>query len=533
MAQSWADRHEPPRGAAYMDHNQPPEPRASSLRRVFWLALLPMSLLLLASFALIILMVSRVHHNVQRMLVETGEIAQARALADELHGIESWVQAAPTLAPVAREAVDADARQHLDAATDLLRRFGPPTPDPSDPEHQSEEDNLVGTIRTELALLRRLLVDERSGLENADPHVRAATRTAESLATKCEAEGRELGERLVQSSQDFVQFVVVSAAIAALTLVAAMWLFQRRIMRPLAELREAARRIGEGEQELRLVVRHEDELGLLARTLQAMTGRLRAQQEDLEERVAQRTNELLRTARLADLGTLAAGVAHEINNPLAAIATCAEGLLRDEQRALAVNGAPGHAHDGADGRERIREYLGIIAKEALRVRDTTARLLAFARPESGRREPVWLQREVREVATMLDHSATRAGVTLDLDLAQNTPPVLGDPADLRQVAFNLLKNALDASSHGGAVAIRLSQRDDNVVLEVEDHGHGVAAEVRDRIFEPFVTTKAPGDGTGLGLAISHRIVTDHGGSVRLHTPSRGGACFTVTLPRLR
>jgi signal transduction histidine kinase len=316
-------------------------------------------------------------------------------------------------------------------------------------------------------------------------------------------------------------------------LVAAMWLFRRRIMRPLAELREAVRRIGEGELELRLTVRHEDELGLLARTLQAMTGRLRAQQEDLEERVAQRTNELLRTARLADLGTLAAGVAHEINNPLAAIATCAEGLLRDEQRALARNGPPAFAHDPADGRERIREYLGIIAKEAMRVRDTTARLLAFARPESGRREPVWLQREVREVATMLDHSATRAGVTLDLDLAQNTPPVLGDPADLRQVAFNLLKNALDASSHGGAVAIRVNQRDDNVVLEVEDHGHGVAAEIRDRVFEPFVTTKAPGDGTGLGLAISHRIVTDHGGSLRLHTPTRGGACFTVTLPRLR
>ncbi len=519
----------------------PDDLQPTSLRRVFWVALLPLSLLLLSSFALLIVMVGRVHHNVECMGVETKEIAQARSLADELRGIEQWVVVASTLKPVERPAADADAQQHLDTAIEILQVFGPPELDPSDPAHQSDEDKLVAMVRTELSLLTRLLADPQSGLEDADPHVKKASRAAQSLATTIEEEGHTLGDHLVQSSEDFVHIVLIIAAVTFLTLVAVAILFTRRVLRPLTELRAAVVRIGDGDLDLRLPIHHNDELGMLAGTLQAMTRRLRAHQDDLEERVAQRTNELLRTARLADLGTLAAGVAHEINNPLAAIATCAEGLLRDEQRGAqtVTNGAanaPARARlsNGRDGdRSRIREYLEIIAKEAMRVRDTTSRLLAFARPESGRREPVWVAREAREVATMLDHSATRAGITLSLDLPQNLPPVLGDPADLRQVAFNLLKNAIDASPRGTTVQIRLLTRDDQIVLQVDDQGGGVAPEIRDRIFEPFVTTKSPGDGTGLGLAISHRIVTDHGGSLRLSTPPAGGTRFEMALPRLR
>jgi len=293
------------------------------------------------------------------------------------------------------------------------------------------------------------------------------------------------------------------------------------VLAPLAQLEEAARRFGEGHTDLRLSIRHRDELGTLAVTMQTMAGRIRAHQHDLEARVAQRSRELLRTARLADLGTLAAGVAHEINNPLAAIATCAEGLLRGE---AAGSGT-------ADG--RMHEYLQIIGKEAMRARDTTARLLAFARPESGRREPVWLARELREVAAMLDHSGRARGVRIDVAAPTPDEPVLGDAADLRQVLFNLLKNALDASPAGGSSGLSLLVRDDRVQVEVTDQGAGIDSSLGDRIFEPFVTTKEPGAGTGLGLAISHRIVTDHGGSLRAENRAEGGARFVVDLPRFR
>ena len=324
----------------------PQQRPSSSLRRVFWVALLPLSLVILSSFAVILLMVGRVHTNVECMYVETREIAHARSLVDELRGIESWVTAAPTLEDSERKVADADARQHLATAKSILAGFDPQEvglgvesaegPDPSDPRHQSNENRLARVVRTELNLLERLLDDPHTGLELADPHVRAASRAAMTLYGEIEDEARALGASLVESSEEFVHIVLVVAAMAGVMLLAAATLFQRRILRPLAELRDGVRQVSSGNLDLKLTIRHNDELGMLANTLLAMTERLRKYQEDLEERVKQRTSELLRTARLADLGTLAAGVAHEINNPLAAIATCAEGLLRDSQRALAA-----------------------------------------------------------------------------------------------------------------------------------------------------------------------------------------------------
>jgi signal transduction histidine kinase len=133
---------------------------------------------------------------------------------------------------------------------------------------------------------------------------------------------------------------------------------------------------------------------------------------------------------------------------------------------------------------------------------------------------------------MLEHSAQRVGVRLEKACEDDTPSVLGDSADLRQVVFNLVKNAIDASSEGGVVRIRTGSQEGRVTLEVEDEGTGVTVEPLEKVFEPFVTTKDPGKGTGLGLAISHRIVTDHGGSIRVRNRDVRGARFTVELPAL-
>ncbi len=504
--------------------------QTSSLRRVFGLALVPLSLAVVASFALILVLVGNVHDKVECMYIETRQIAQARILVDAVHGIESWVAAAPQLEAAARTIADTDAHQHLSTAKSILQRFLPDAtgqsadhamrPGVEDLVHESNEHRLAQIIQTELGLMERLLADQQNGLQLADPHVRAAARTALELSDEIEDQARALGAGLVASSEHFVRVVLVIAIVTLALLIGAAALFRRRILTPIAQLRVAVRQIETGNLHPALKLAYQDELGVLAGTVQTMTTRLREHRLDLEQRVQQRTKELLRTARLADLGTLAAGVAHEINNPLAAIATCAEGLLRDTRRT-------GAAKNGSD---RTEDYLQIIAKEAMRARDTTQRLLAFARPESGRRNPVSMQREVQEVVTMLEHSAQQAGIAIEVTSDPELPAVLGDPADLRQVVFNLVKNAIDASPAGAKIRIRTTLEDGQVRLDVEDEGAGITIQPIESIFEPFVTSKEPGKGTGLGLAISHRVVTEHGGSLRAKNRETRGAAFTVLLP---
>ena len=225
-----------------------------------------------------------------------------------------------------------------------------------------------------------------------------------------------------------------------------------------------------------------------------MAGRLRQGRQELELRVEQRSREVLRSARLAQLGTLAAGIAHEINNPLASIVTCSDGLLRELDR-------------GTSTPQSLRDYLQILQKEAMRARDITVRLLHFARHDEPRREAVDLLHEAREVGAMFAHQLQDRQVILRCaGAAEPSPTFVGDPAEWRQVLFNLLRNALDASPAGGTISLTVQQHGEHVRLVVRDQGAGIPASEVDRIFEPFYTTKAPGQGTGLGLPIVLRIV---------------------------
>jgi two-component system NtrC family sensor kinase len=278
-------------------------------------------------------------------------------------------------------------------------------------------------------------------------------------------------------------------------------------------------RLGNGELDVAVPAQRPDELGDLAATFRTMAARLREARDQLEARVEQRSREVLRSAKLAQLGTLAAGIAHEINNPLASIVAGTEGLLRELERGPA---------DAAT----TREYLQLLHREALRARDITVRLLRFARQDPARREAVALGAELREVGALFAHQLQDAQVRLVVDGTDPGPMILGDPAEWRQVLFNLLRNALDASPRGGTIRATAGVADGVAVLEVADEGAGVPAELQDRIFEPFFTTKEPGKGTGLGLAIVHRIVEAHGGRIRV-VPGGRGARFAVTVPLAR
>jgi signal transduction histidine kinase len=247
-----------------------------------------------------------------------------------------------------------------------------------------------------------------------------------------------------------------------------------------------------------------------------MAGELQGMRAELEQRVEQRTREFVRAARLAGLGTLAAGIAHEINNPLASIASCAEGLERK-------------LRNGGTTPEQQRDYLQIIAKEAYRAHEITSRLLEFARSDPGSPVTFAFGDLMRGIDVLLESRLRGRALRLELGCDPDLPPIRGHPSECKQVVLNLLHNAIDASPRGGTIRLTCRREGTEAVLEVEDQGPGIPPEQIDRIFDPFFTTKEPGKGTGLGLAIVHRIVEAHGGHIEAHNTG-GGALFRVRVP---
>jgi two-component system NtrC family sensor kinase len=222
--------------------------------------------------------------------------------------------------------------------------------------------------------------------------------------------------------------------------------------------------------------------------------------------------QLMESDRLALVGGLVSAVAHELNNPLAAIANFAELLRSDE----------------SDG-ERI-EMLEMILDEAARAGGIVRNLLGFSRPSSTLRRRVRVAEVVQRTVALRIYEQRRRRIDIVLDMQQDMPPVWADPNQLQQVLMNLVINAEQAIGSDGRITIAARARGDVVQVVVEDTGPGIDPEVLPRIFAPFVTTKAEGVGTGLGLAISRSIVEAHGGQIAAENREQGGARFLVELP---
>lgn len=228
-----------------------------------------------------------------------------------------------------------------------------------------------------------------------------------------------------------------------------------------------------------------------------------------------------RAERLATVGRLAAGVAHEINNPMAAITTCVEGLSRHVADSKGI---------GAPDKVEINDYLSTVGEAALRCKEITQRLLS-ASSEGGpvEFENVDLGEVVREAVRLIEHQALRQGVRIE---SPETPgPIIrGNRQSLAQLLLNLLLNSLEAVGEQGRIDISLSRRDGLVQLDIADNGRGIPEEDLEHIFDPFFSTKTRGRGTGLGLSISQWIVRQHQGRMQVESRPGQGARFSILLP---
>ena len=224
--------------------------------------------------------------------------------------------------------------------------------------------------------------------------------------------------------------------------------------------------------------------------------------------------------RLAALGTLAAGVGHEINNPLASVLAGVESLQRWLDR----------RKFGAQDLVEAAEILDVLEREVHRCRETTDKLMLLAQPYST--QPGWfdLNQAVSDTLSLLRHQMRKQAIESEEVLEPDLPPIWARHSSMRGVCMNLMMNAVQAMPNGGHLTLRTARGGAGVILTIEDTGAGIASQHLDRIWDAFFTTKPVGQGTGLGLSITQRVVTRHGGTIRVESRLGEGARFIVELP---
>jgi len=220
--------------------------------------------------------------------------------------------------------------------------------------------------------------------------------------------------------------------------------------------------------------------------------------------------------KLSSIGLLAAGVAHEVNTPLAVISTYAQMLAKQ-----------------ISGDDQKSKLLDKIAKQTFRASEIVNSLLSFSRTSSTEFVEVDLNRIIQDTLSLIDHQLRKSGIETKLHLAPSLPPVKGNSGKLQQVFLNLFLNARDAMEAGGALTVRSWSEDGFARVDIADSGQGIAPEHLARIYDPFFTTKAARKGTGLGLAVTYGIVREHGGNIEVESRLGGGSRFHVELPLAR
>jgi signal transduction histidine kinase len=286
-------------------------------------------------------------------------------------------------------------------------------------------------------------------------------------------------------------------------------LYVETLIRPILSLNRTMKRAGLENLGVRASARTGDEVGELATAFNRMMDELEAAREREKVQRAQ----LAHTEKMAAVGTLAAGVAHEVNNPLAGVLACVENIRSDPE--------------DEETRER---YLDLIVDGLNRIERTVNTLLDFSRQREMSLEETSLNHNLKHVVELVGYQLRQAGIEVRFDLDESGAVVMADHFQMEQLFLNLVLNAVQAMPRGGELVLRTRVGEEDVAAEVRDSGTGIPEQIRDRIFDPFFTTREVGEGTGLGLSVSDSIAAAHGGSIRVESTPGVGTTFRVELP---
>ncbi|MFA6008437.1 MAG: cache domain-containing protein [Desulfobacteraceae bacterium] len=308
----------------------------------------------------------------------------------------------------------------------------------------------------------------------------------------------------------FIAITLVGVIIA----IALGWLFTGRIMRPVSYLIRASAEISAGNLSPDIGPISKDDIGQLQRKFLIMIDALKERDKSQK---AESEFRLIQSEKQASIGKLAAGVAHEINNPLTAVLTFTHMILRRK-----------------DLPDEVRSDLNTVASQTERVRRIVKSLLDFSRQSALAPEPLDVNRLIMDCVHLMENQALIKGVTLSFTGDDDLPSFTLDHNQCQSVLVNMIINALDATSMGGTIDIQTRKAfvdaESGVEISISDTGSGIAPEHMNKLFDPFFTTKEIGKGTGLGLAVSAGIIQRHGGTIKVQSKPKEGTTFTIWLP---
>ncbi|TFH02708.1 MAG: sensor histidine kinase [Calditrichales bacterium] len=314
--------------------------------------------------------------------------------------------------------------------------------------------------------------------------------------------------------------IIVANIIFALILLTLAVIYSRRITTPIHKLVEATQNIRKGNLDIEIVQDSGDEIQILANEFELMRQKLQKSYQGMEEKIQRRTLELQEAQaqishqeKMASLGMMAAGIAHEIGNPLTSISSMAQVIKRK-------NSDP-----------KIEEYVINILKNIERISRIVREMVDFSRPSSYESAPSDVNDIIQSAVGIIRYDRRSKDLKYELNLDENLPKTVLVSDHLLQVFLNILINAVDASEDGGKqIEVRSFSKNGTIQVDISDQGTGIPDEMRNKIFEPFFTTKDVGKGTGLGLTVSYGIIQKLNGEIRVKNREGKGSTFCVIIP---
>ncbi|MGE5809751.1 MAG: ATP-binding protein, partial [Nitrospirota bacterium] len=367
----------------------------------------------------------------------------------------------------------------------------------------------IGNYQARVAGLYRLYEEEKEAIEK----LRQTAREIQSFTQNLSRRERSDIATMIRMSVNLLLLALVLIVVLGIIINIKL---ATSIATPIRTLEKITKKISQGDFSEQIEVKGQDELSSLEASFNLMEEKLKNALWSLEhtiEKLREKQAQLVEAEKLASVGKLAAGIAHEINNPLTAVLTFSNLMLEQ-------------CPSGDPRRERLK----LMARETNRARNIVRQLLNFGREIVIKPEMININRPVSEIADSLAAQDAFKGVELEMKLDENLPDVEADPAQVGQVVMNMLLNAIHAITPPGRIEVVTRKNGNAVEIVFSDTGRGIPEEHIHKIFDPFFTTKEAFKGTGLGLAVSYGIIKKHGGDIEVASSEGKGTTFTVRLP---